>query len=66
MLEMRGVIKTFDGVTALNGLNIQVPQGAVYGLVGPNGAGKSTAIPAPCRYSPAGCPGRSCGGDAGV
>ena len=44
MLEMRGVIKTFDGVTALNGLNIQVPQGAVYGLVGPNGAGKSTAI----------------------
>lgn len=41
MLEMRGVIKTFDGVTALNGLNIQVPQGAVYGLVGPNGAARA-------------------------
>ena len=44
MLEMKQVTKTFGNFTALDELNLQVPQGAVYGLVGPNGAGKSTAI----------------------
>lgn len=44
MIEARDVVKTFDGFRALDGLNINVPQGAVYGLVGPNGAGKSTII----------------------
>ena len=44
MLEMKQVTKTFGDFTALDELNLQVPQGAVYGLVGPNGAGKSTAI----------------------
>lgn len=44
MLEMQNVTKTFGDFTALNGLNLSVPRGAVYGLVGPNGAGKSTAI----------------------
>lgn len=44
MLEMKNVIKTFDGFKALDGLTMTVPKGAVYGLVGPNGAGKSTAI----------------------
>ena len=44
MLEMKDVIKTFDGFKALDGLTMTVPEGAVYGLVGPNGAGKSTAI----------------------
>lgn len=43
-LEMQGVVKSFDGFRALDGLNISVPRGAVYGLVGPNGAGKTTAI----------------------
>lgn len=44
MLEMKNVVKTFDGFKALDGLTMTVPTGAVYGLVGPNGAGKSTAI----------------------
>ena len=44
MLELKNVTKTFGTFKALDGLNLAVPQGAVYGLVGPNGAGKSTAI----------------------
>ncbi len=44
MLEMTNVIKTFGACRALDGLDMSVPQGSVYGLVGPNGAGKSTAI----------------------
>ena len=44
MLEVKNVTKTFDGFKALNGLNMTVEKGSVYGLVGPNGAGKSTII----------------------
>ncbi len=44
MLELKNVTKTFGAFKALDGLNLTVPKGAVYGLVGPNGAGKSTAI----------------------
>ena len=43
-LEMKGVVKSFDGFHALDGLNLKVECGSVYGLVGPNGAGKTTAI----------------------
>ena len=44
MIEVKNVVKTFDGFRALDGLTMTVPRGAVYGLVGPNGAGKSTII----------------------
>ncbi len=44
MLEMKNVTKTFGAFKALDGLSLQVPKGAVYGLVGPNGAGKTTVI----------------------
>ena len=44
MIEVKNVVKTFDGFAALNDATISVPTGAVYGLVGPNGAGKSTII----------------------
>ena len=44
MIQVRELVKSFDGFRALDGLNITVPRGAVYGLVGPNGAGKSTVI----------------------
>ena len=44
MIEVKNVVKTFDGFRALDALNITVPNGAVYGLVGPNGAGKTTII----------------------
>ena len=44
MIEVKDVIKTFDGFRALDGATLSVPAGSVYGLVGPNGAGKSTII----------------------
>ncbi len=44
MIEGRGLIKSFDGFHALDGLTLSAPRGTVYGLVGPNGAGKSTFI----------------------
>ena len=44
MIEVKSVVKTFDGFTALDGADITVPDSGVYGLVGPNGAGKSTVI----------------------
>jgi ABC-2 type transport system ATP-binding protein len=44
MLEVRNLTKTFGSFKTLDGLNLTVPQGAVYGLVGPNGAGKTTAL----------------------
>ena len=44
MIEVRDAVKRFDGFAALDGANLMVPKGSVYGLVGPNGAGKSTLI----------------------
>ena len=44
MIEVKNLVKTFDGFRALDGTDITVPDGGVYGLVGPNGAGKSTVI----------------------
>jgi len=38
------LVKKFHKVRALDGLNLDVPEGAIYALVGPNGAGKTTAI----------------------
>jgi lipooligosaccharide transport system ATP-binding protein len=43
-LSMRGVMKRFGAVQAVNGLDLDVPVGACFGLLGPNGAGKSTAM----------------------
>ena len=44
MIEIRDLKKSFDGFYALDGTNITVNKGSVYGLVGPNGAGKTTLI----------------------
>ena len=44
MIEVKNVVKTFEGFRALDGLTMSVPDGSVYGLVGPNGAGKSTIL----------------------
>ena len=44
MIQVKNVVKRFEGFRALDDLTMTVPKGAVYGLVGPNGAGKSTII----------------------
>jgi ABC-2 type transport system ATP-binding protein len=43
-IELDNVCKSFGPVRAVDGLNVQVPQGSVYGFLGPNGAGKTTTL----------------------
>ena len=43
-IKLRDLFKSYGPVMALNGLNLKVPKGSLYGLLGPNGAGKSTAL----------------------
>src|SRR3954454_4607526 len=43
-LVLQGLVKRFDGVYAVAGLDLEVPTGSFYGLLGPNGAGKTTTI----------------------
>jgi ABC-2 type transport system ATP-binding protein len=43
-IEMAGVVKGFSKVRALDGIDLAVPAGIVYGVLGPNGAGKTTAL----------------------
>ena len=43
-LEAQALHKHYKGFKAIDGLNLHVPQGAIYGLVGQNGAGKTTLI----------------------
>src|SRR3954471_12111651 len=43
-IELRDVVKTFGPITAVDGLDLEVPEGICLGLLGPNGAGKSTTM----------------------
>src|SRR3979409_2729682 len=45
-IQMRGFVKRFGPVTAVAGLDLDVPFGSCVGLLGPNGAGKSTTMKA--------------------
>ncbi len=45
-IRLRGVVKRFGGITAVDGLDLEVPYGTCVGLLGPNGAGKSTTMKA--------------------
>jgi neutral amino acid transport system ATP-binding protein len=42
LLRIKDAVKCFGGVTALAGVNLDVPGGIIFGLIGPNGSGKST------------------------
>ncbi len=44
MIEIKGLVKNFGDIVALDGVNMNVQTGSVYGLVGPNGCGKTTTI----------------------
>ena len=44
VIRATGLVKTYGQVTALDGLDLAVPEGTVLGLLGPNGAGKTTAV----------------------
>jgi lipooligosaccharide transport system ATP-binding protein len=43
-IRLRGVVKRYGAITAVNGLDLDVPVGTCVGLLGPNGAGKSTTM----------------------
>ncbi|MEZ4441283.1 MAG: ABC transporter ATP-binding protein [Polyangiaceae bacterium] len=46
MVEVEGLVVSYDQVRAVDGLTLEVPKGCLFGLLGPNGAGKSTTISA--------------------
>jgi len=43
-VQAEGLVKTYGKVSALDGLDLRVPEGTVLGVLGPNGAGKTTAV----------------------
>jgi ABC-type multidrug transport system ATPase subunit len=43
-IETRGLTRRFGSCTAVDGLDLRVPRGTIYGFLGPNGAGKTTTI----------------------
>ncbi len=43
-IEAHGLVKTFEGTTAVDGVDLSVHEGAIYGILGPNGAGKTTTL----------------------
>ena len=43
-IRLRGVVKRFGPIVAVDGLDLEVPEGTCVGLLGPNGAGKSTTM----------------------
>ena len=49
-IEIRDLKKSFRGMHALNGLNMTVPVGAIYGFIGENGSGKSTTEKLICGH----------------
>jgi ABC-2 type transport system ATP-binding protein len=44
IIETDNLVKTYGKLTAVNGVSLRVPRGAIYGFVGPNGAGKTTTM----------------------
>lgn len=43
-VEIKDLVKVFGDNRAVDGVNLSVPEGMIYGVLGPNGAGKTTVI----------------------
>lgn len=43
-IEARGLVKIFDGFRAVDGIDLNIPEGSIFGILGPNGAGKTTML----------------------
>jgi ABC-2 type transport system ATP-binding protein len=43
-IKIEGLTKTFEGITAVDGLNLSIEKGEMFGIVGPDGAGKTTTF----------------------
>lgn len=52
-IVLKNLVKKFEDVTAVDGLNLTVEKGEIFGLLGPNGAGKTTTINILCGLLPA-------------
>jgi ABC-2 type transport system ATP-binding protein len=48
VIVIKDLVKRFDDITALNGLNLEIRKGEMFGFLGPNGAGKTTTISMLC------------------
>jgi len=44
MIVLRGIEKAYPGITVLKGINIEIPNGSIFGIIGRSGAGKSTLL----------------------
>jgi ABC-type branched-subunit amino acid transport system ATPase component len=52
VLELQGIAKHFGGVRAVDGVDLTVKRGEIFGLIGPNGSGKSTIVNLICGLYP--------------
>ena len=43
-LSIKGLSKSYGRIKAVNGLNLEIESGTVYGILGPNGSGKTTTL----------------------
>ena len=44
IVQARGLVKRYDGTLAVGGVDLDIEEGEIFGLVGPNGAGKTTML----------------------
>lgn len=47
IIEIKNLTKKYNGLTAVDSLNLEVQEGEIFGLLGPNGAGKTTTLMMP-------------------